>query len=97
MGYIDQTEFQMKLGMCLHFRVRPMFIARMMPTNYNHQVIQAGGFVWLFGNQHYPLMADGLARRVRERLDLPVLCISELPEKTLRRFECWHENHVRKR
>lgn len=97
LGYIDQTEFEKKLAMCRHFRVRPMFIARMMPTNYNYQVIQAGGFVLLFGNQHYPLMADGLAKRVRERLDLPVLSISELPDKTLRRFEKWHEKQVLKR
>jgi hypothetical protein len=38
LGYIEQTEFQTKLEMCRHFRVRPMFIARMMPKNYNVQV-----------------------------------------------------------
>jgi hypothetical protein len=97
LGYIDQTEFQTKLAMCQHFGVRPMFIARMMPTNYNHQVIQAGGFVLLFGNQHYPLMADGLAKRVRQKLDLPVLSLSELPEKTLQRFEVWHEKQLLRR
>jgi hypothetical protein len=97
LGYIDQTEFQTKLAMCEHFRVRPMFIARMMPTNYNHQVIQAGRFVLLFRNQHYPLMADQLAKRVRERLDLPVLSISELPDKTLWRFEMWHEKQLLRR
>jgi hypothetical protein len=34
LGYIDQTEFEIKLKMAVHFGVRPMFIARMMPKNY---------------------------------------------------------------
>ena len=28
LGYIDQTELKVKLGMCRHFRVCPMFVAR---------------------------------------------------------------------
>jgi hypothetical protein len=62
----------------------------MMPKNYIRQVAQAGGFCWLFRNQHYPLMAEDLARRVRERLKLPVLCIRELPDTTMRRFVDFH-------
>ena len=94
LGYIDQTEFQKKLAMCLHFGVRPMFIARMMPRNCINEVVRGGGFTLILANQHYPLMADGLAKRVRERLNLPVLSISELPDTTLRRFEAWHEKHL---
>ena len=30
LGYIEQEEFAIKLAMCEHFGVRPMFIARMM-------------------------------------------------------------------
>ena len=30
LGYIEQEEFGIKLRMCEHFGVRPMFIARMM-------------------------------------------------------------------
>lgn len=78
LGYIDQTEFEIKLAMSNFFGVRPMFVARMMPKNYIGDVIRAGGFVLLFKNQHYPLMSDPLAQRVRERLQLPVLSIREL-------------------
>jgi hypothetical protein len=90
LGYIDQTEFEIKLGMCEFFGVRPMFVARMMPKNYINDVWRAGGFSLIFGNQHYPLMSDDLARRVRETLGLPVLSIRELPDTTLRRFDDWH-------
>ncbi len=94
LGYIDQTEYQKKLAMCLHFGVRPLFVARMMPQNYIREVAQAGGFSLIFGNQHYPLMAEMLAKRVRERLKLPVLVIRELPDTTMKRFETWHEKTV---
>jgi hypothetical protein len=97
LGYIDQSEFQIKLQMCRHFRVRPMFIARMMPRNYNAEVIRAGGFALLLKNQHYPLMTDDLAKRVREGLNLPTLSISELPDTTLRRFENWHQGTLTRR
>jgi hypothetical protein len=93
LGYIDQTEFQTKLRMCRYFRVRPMFVARMMPKNYIQEVFLAGGFSLVLGNQHYPLMAHDLAKRVREALALPVMTIQALPDTTLVRFERWHEGH----
>jgi hypothetical protein len=71
-----------------------MFIARMMPRSYIFEVYRSGGFSLILRNQHYPLMANDLAKRVRQRLDLPVLCIRELPDLTLQRFEKWHENHL---
>lgn len=58
LGYIDQTEFEVKIAMCEHFRVRPMFIARMMPKSYVNRVWKAGGFSLIMGSQHYPLL-DG--------------------------------------
>jgi predicted RecB family endonuclease len=97
LGYIDRTEFQVKLGMCLFLGVKPMFVARMMPKTYIKAVIDAGGFCLILGNQHYPLMADDLAVRVRASLNLPVLSIRGLPDSTLSRFEGWHERALAKR
>jgi len=94
LGYIDQTEFQTKLEMCEFFEIRPMFIARMMPRNYISQTASAGGFSLLMKNQHYPLMSHDLARRVKATLNLPVFCIAELPDTTLKRFENWHEKQL---
>jgi hypothetical protein len=97
LGYIDQTEFEVKLRMARFLGVRPMFIARMMPRNYIQKVYRAGGFSLLLANQHYPLMTAKLADRVRRVLGLPVLCISALPDTTLHRFEAWHERHLSRR
>ncbi len=92
--YIDQTEFQTKLAMCRHFDVRPLFITRMMPRSYNYMVVRAAGFSLVLGNQHYPLMAEDLARRVRTRLKFPVVCIRQLPDTALARFLDWHLKHL---
>jgi hypothetical protein len=97
LGYIDQTEFGTKLQMCEYFGVRPMFIARMMPRSYIEKVRRAGGFSLILANQHYPLLSEPLAKRVRDVLGLPVLCIRELPDKTLSRFEEWHMRSLGRR
>lgn len=97
LGYIDQTEFGIKLRMCDYFGVRPMFIARMMPKNYIETVRRAGGFSLILANQHYPLLSESLASRVRTTLGLPVLCIRALPDTTLARFEDWHVRQLTKK
>src|SRR5262249_28571708 len=91
LGYIDQTEFQIKLAMCEHFGIRPMFVTRVLPKNYIYEVANAGGFSLLTDNQNYPLLADDLARRVRAALNLPVGVIERFPDTALLRFERWHE------
>ena len=92
--YIEQAEFHTKLAMCGFFGIRPLFIARMMPRSYISTVAKQGGFSLILKNQHYPLLAQDLAKRVSSRLALPVLCIRELPDTTVRRFVKWHEAHT---
>jgi len=90
LGYIDQTEFEVKLRMTEFFGIRPFFAARMMPQNYIYDVHRNGGYSLIAQNQNYPLLAEAFARRVRERLDLPVAVIQRLPDTALVRFEKWH-------
>ena len=96
LGYIDQTEFETKLAMMRFFGVRPMFIARIMPKNYINDVFKAGGFCLLLGDQHYPLLAANLAKRVRETLGLPVNAVKALPDTALKRFETFHQKAAAK-
>jgi len=72
LGYIDQTELQIKLAMCKFFWVRPLFCVRVMPANYFYDVTSNGGYVLVTQNQNYPLLAGRLAERVRATLSLPV-------------------------
>ena len=90
LGYIDQTEFQIKMRMCAFFEVRPLFCVRIMPSNYFYEVTRSGGYVLVTQNQNYPLLANAFAARVKERLALPVAVIQRLPDTALARFEKFH-------
>src|SRR5260370_220845 len=94
LGYIGLEELEAKLRMCERFGVRPMFVARMMPKSYINDVVKPGGFCLSLKQQNYPLLAEDLAKRVRERLGLPVACIRELPDTTMNRFVTWHEKKL---
>jgi hypothetical protein len=94
LGYIDMKEFQTKLKMCAYWDIRPMFITRQMPASYIHEVHQAGGYSLLTINQNYPLLADSLARNVRDTLNLPIAVIQRFPDTALTRFERWHEREL---
>jgi hypothetical protein len=91
LGYIDQTEFELKLRMCQQLELLPLFVTRMMPANYFNKVVKLGGFSLILGDVLYPLMSDGLAKRVRDRLRLPVASVRALPDSALKRFADWHE------
>jgi hypothetical protein len=91
LGYIDQTEFEVKLKMCRFFGVKPLFATRMMPKNYIHDIGSQMGYALITQNQNYPLLAGDLARRVQATLKLPVAVIQRLPDTALVRFEKWHQ------
>lgn len=94
LGYIDKDEFDAKLAMCQFLGIRPFFVARAMPKSYIYEIVQRGGFALVLKNQHYPLLANDLMKRVQDRLSLPVAIITALPDTTLRRFESWHERQL---
>ena len=95
LGYIALDEFEIKLKMCEFWGIRPMFITRKMPSSYIYNVYQAGGYSLLTDNQNYPLLAEELAKRVRDTLKLPVNVIQRFPHTALDRFEKWHEKGLK--
>jgi hypothetical protein len=96
LGYIDQKEFLIKLEMCRVLGLRPLFVARMMPKTYIHEVRQAGGFSMIMKFQFYPISHRALALRVRNDLALPVDCPQRLQDSTLERFLKWHLANLHK-
>jgi hypothetical protein len=96
LAYIGREELRIKLDMCRYFGLIPFFVARAAPKSYTYEIIQQGGFSWLWGDQFYPSLAGELAHRVRTRLGLPVRRSRELPDTALARFESWHKKRVGK-
>src|SRR5678816_4019803 len=44
LGYMDYAEFRLKIRLCRHLGLRPIFVVRMFPRSWMHELITAGGF-----------------------------------------------------
>jgi len=91
LGYIQKDELEIKLEMCEHLRVKPLFIMRWSPKTYNKMIIDKGGFALIFGTQIYELSQANLVKRLTEELGLPVDCPRAILDGILERFVKWHE------
>jgi hypothetical protein len=91
LGYIQKDELEIKLEMCEHLKVKPLFIMRWSPKTYNKMIIDKGGFALIFGSQIYELSQAKLVERLKTELGLPVDCPRAIPDGILERFAKWHE------
>jgi hypothetical protein len=94
LGYMDYQEFQTKIQLCRFLGVRPVFVARMLPRTWMHELIDAGGFGLILKYQLYPWAHKELARRVATELALPVDAPRALKDGTVARFVAWHEKQL---
>lgn len=94
LDYINSKELSIKLDICDHLRIKPLFIMRFAPKTYNNEIIERGGFALLFKMQIYPFGQRKLVERIREVLELPVDCPRAIPEGIIRRFLNWHERNL---
>lgn len=79
--------------MCEYFEVKPVFAVRWIKP-YIEEVRGTGGFCWVFKTQIYPPGFEELTKTLYKRLKLPVSVRTELPEKSVRRFEEWVKKNI---
>lgn len=89
--YIAQDELEIKLRMCGHLGVRPMFIMRASPKTYNYEIYQAGGFALIFEDHLYPFGMVGFAEKIRKELRMPADSPRAIPSGHIDRFFNWYE------
>lgn len=89
-NYIPAQELQIKLRMCAHLEVTPLFIMRFAPKSYMYDIIQSGGFGLLYEDQLYPFGHDDLLAEVRARLRLKVQSPRDIKEGDMQRLVKWH-------
>ncbi len=88
--YIHDRELGIKLEMCDHLSLIPLFVVRAMPAIWISDVSRRGGFTLVLKHQLYPLSHKTFADEVRKELGLPVDAPKALFDGTIRRFERWH-------
>lgn len=93
--YIERIELDVKLRMCAHLELIPLFIMRWAPVTYNREIIERGGFALLFESQIYELSQADLVNRIREAFGQKKAdCPARIPEGIIDRFVNWHNRYV---
>ncbi|HWY23071.1 MAG TPA: hypothetical protein VNX26_17735 [Candidatus Acidoferrum sp.] len=88
--YIPRRELTVKIKMCQHLGLRPLFIVRAAAKSYINEVGKLGGFTLVFKYQLYPFGQKPFADQVREALRLPVDSPARIADGTVQRFLKWH-------
>lgn len=94
LGYMDHEEFQLKIRLCKHLGIRPVFVARMLPKTWIKEVIDARGFGLIMKYQLYPWTHKELAKRVAKEFRLPVDAPKVIEDGTMGRFLKWHRKQA---
>jgi hypothetical protein len=92
---IEREELDIKLKICQHLGITPLFAVRWLKPYIEH-IRSNGGFSWIFKTQIYPPGFEQLTRTLYNRLGLPVSVRTELPEKTIEIFHRWVQSIVSK-
>lgn len=90
-NYIPRKELLLKIDLCRHIDVRPLFVMRFAPKSYIEEVRKAGGFTLLYEDQIYPFGFINLMREIRTKLGLKVQCPRDFKEGDMQRFVNWHD------
>jgi hypothetical protein len=90
LSYIEKDELEIKMKMCKHLGLRPLFIVRMAPKSYVNLVAEEGGFTLIFKYQLYPFGQKAFADEVRARLRLPTDSPRRIEDGTVKRLLDWH-------
>ena len=92
--YINDREMRLKVRLCAHLGITPLFVVRAMPAIWIGEINRGGGFTLVLRYQLYPLSHKGFAEEVRETMGLPVDAPRALYDGTMQRFVGWHERQV---
>jgi hypothetical protein len=93
--YIPHVELQIKVKICRHLGIIPLFIVRWAPKSYIEEVARSGeGFTLVFQTHIYPQGLEDLITEIKNEFEgLPVDCPKDIPGSILNRFLAWHRKH----
>ena len=94
LNYMDYKEFKIKVNLCKHLGIRPVFAVRMIPKTWIKELIDAGGYAMILKYQLYPLSHQELAKKMVRELNLPVDTPRSIQQGTMDKFLHWHWANV---
>lgn len=94
LSYMDEGEFQIKMKICEHLGIAPVFAVRMLPKSWTIELIRRGGYAMILKHQLYPWSHLDLAKRVASELGLPIDAPRKLKDGTMDKFLNWHNKRL---
>ena len=94
LSYMDYEEFQIKIELCKHLGIRPVFAVRMIPKTWFKELTDAGGYGMILKYQLYPWTHNELAKKISRQLNLPVSAPKAIEQGTMNKFLSWHQKNV---
>ena len=96
-NYIQRPELDLKLDLCKHLGLVPLFIMRYAPKSYIHRIAAMyRGFGLLYDEQIYPFGHSALLAEVREKLGLKVQSPRDIKDGDMQRLVNWHNKKLGK-
>jgi len=92
LGYMDREELEIKLDMCRHLGLTPLFIVRMFPASYMELVHRRFGITLIVEWQLYPHGQEAFAKEIEAELGLKVGCPKAIHEGTIKRLARLHDS-----
>lgn len=94
-NYIQRPELDLKLDLCKHLGLVPLFIMRYAPKSYMHRIAASyRGFGLLYEEQIYPFGHSALLAEVREKLGLKVQSPRDIKDGDMQRLVNWHNKRT---
>ena len=94
LGLIERKELDIKLEMCKHLGIRPVFAVRWIKPYTQIIAKHNDGFSWVFKTQIYPLGLEELTVDLYKKLQLPVNVRTDLPPKSVQLFKRWVDKNT---
>ncbi len=96
-NYIQRPELDLKLDLCKHLGLVPLFIMRFAPKSYMHRIAKNyRGFGLLYEEQIYPFGHNTLLAEVRETIGLKVQSPRDIKDGDMQRLANWHNKRAEK-
>jgi hypothetical protein len=78
------------MAMCRDLGLRPLVVARSLPSHYMNMLYEAGGLGWIVGKQAWPFGQEKLAEEVRRELGYQISCAPSIEDGAVNRFLSAH-------
>ena len=79
--YTDDDEFDIKLDICAHFGIKPLFVFRTAPYSQIGKVRKQGGIILIFRSKVFPPGYQQLINVIWNTMRLPVSIWKDVPPK----------------